>query len=321
MLEKYYLSAAFRTFEAFPPRFSRAGVTPKTVRMKKLLLAFCVYLTPVLFSYDSSADTPVESPSSTAASSSKEEYIKAIYESFDFAKAGNLKYEVFEKAMTGYLNLRAAGKLNNKRPILTIVDFTKSSSQYRMWILDLEKKKVLINHYVAHGQGTGDEFARAFSNQNESHQSSLGFYVTGDTYVGQHGNSLRLHGMDAGFNNAAYDRAIVVHGAAYVCKEFVQSQGRIGRSWGCPAVSNQLAPQIIDAIRGGTAMFLYYPQKQYLASSVWLNKKVEKLPNELLNNAKLQRPMLAVATPAAQKDTVVVNLPYGTVSAAVPATL
>jgi len=276
--------------------------------MKKWLLCLCVYLVPVLSYKPLSAETPTESP--IASATPVQEYIRSVYNSFDFSKAGNLKFEVFEKAMTGYLNLRAAGKLNARRPILTVCDFTRSSADYRMWVLDLQSKKILFHHYVAHGQGTGDEFARAFSNINESHQSSLGFYVTGDTYQGEHGVSLRLNGMDAGWNSAAYQRAIVVHGAAYVCSDFVKAQGRIGRSWGCPAVSSQLAPQIISAIRGGTALYIYYPNKQYLKSSPWLTRTVTNLPAELLGGAA-SRPMIASALPPMPRrnDTVIVRMP------------
>ncbi len=286
------------------------GTSLNKVRvMKKWLLCLCVYLIPVLSSKNISADTPTEPP--TATNGPVDEYIRAVYNSFDFARNGNLTYEVFEKAMTGYLNLRAAGKLNTRRSILTVCDFTRSSSQYRMWVLDLEKKKIIIHHYVAHGQGTGDEFAKAFSNVNESHQSSLGFFVTGDTYQGQHGTSLRLHGMDAGWNNAAYDRAIVIHGADYVCRESVQAQGRIGRSWGCPAVNEKLAPEIINAIRGGTALYIYYPNKQYMKTAYWLNKKVEKMPTDFLGTS--EKTMLASALPPVKKkaDTVIIRIPVG----------
>lgn len=276
--------------------------------MNKWLLYLCVYLIPVLSSKSVTADSPTETPAATSGTP-LDEYIRAVYNGFDFAKNGDLKYEVFEKAMTGYLNLRAAGKLNTRRPVLTVCDFTRSSSQYRMWVLDLEKKKVIIHHYVAHGQGTGDEFAKAFSNVNESHQSSMGFYVTGDTYQGEHGTSLRLHGMDAGWNSAAYDRGIVIHGADYVCRESVQAQGRIGRSWGCPAVNNRLAPEIINAIRGGTALYIFYPNKQYMKTAYWLNKKVEKMPTDFLSTS--ERPMLASTLPPIKKkaDTVIIRVP------------
>ncbi len=139
-----------------------------------------------------------------------------------------------------------------------------------MWIIDLDSRKVLLNTHVAHGQGTGEEYAKNFSNNEGSHQSSMGFYVTGDTYVGKHGNSLHLHGMDEGYNSAAYERAIVVHGAGYVSSDFIAGTGRLGRSWGCPAVSNELADEVIETIKDGTCMFIYYPEQRYIQSSKWL---------------------------------------------------
>ncbi len=209
-------------------------------------------------------------------------YISGIYKQIDFPGKDKLSFDAFSAAYRGYLNLKEAGKLNNNKQILTVADFTQSSTKHRLWIIDLAKKAVLLNDYVAHGQGSGDEFATNFSNNNNSHQSSIGFYVTGDTYVGGHGNSLRLYGMDNGFNSAAYDRAIVVHGAAYVNDAFVAGQKRLGRSWGCPAVSNEIIGKVINYIGGGTCMFIYYPQKNYMASSTWLNKKIDRLPEDFM---------------------------------------
>lgn len=235
-------------------------------------------------------------------------YISGVYDGIDFGKDGDkLNPEVFKLAMKGYLNLKDAGKLGGDKQILTVVDFTRSSNQNRMWIIDLKANKVLMHTYVAHGQGSGDEFATAFSNLENSHQSSLGFYVTGDTYIGEHGTSLRLNGMDNGYNNAAFDRGIVVHGADYVCKDFIAGNQRLGRSWGCPAVNSKLAPGIINTIKGGTCLFLYYPQKTYLKTAYWVNKKVENVP------ASRNIAMLPAAAPvklatAIKRDTVTVYM-------------
>ncbi|RYD54788.1 MAG: murein L,D-transpeptidase catalytic domain family protein [Sphingobacteriales bacterium] len=207
-----------------------------------------------------------------------DQHIKDVYSQIDFSKSKKLDFDVFQKAYHGYINLRNSGKLSSDKDILTVCDFSKSSTAYRLWVIDLREKKVLINDYVAHGQGSGDEFATMFSNTNSSHQSSLGFYVTGDTYVGKHGTSLRLHGMDKGFNNAAYERAVVIHGAAYVCDQFVAGQKRLGRSWGCPAVSDKIAGKMINTIKEGTCVFVYAPQKNYLQSSVWLNSEIVSIP-------------------------------------------
>ncbi len=153
---------------------------------------------------------------------------------------------------------------------LTICDFSKSSNTKRLWVIDTDKKEILFNSLVAHGMGTGEEFAEKFSNTDSSHQSSLGFYVTETTYNGNNGYSLRLLGMDKGFNDAALSRAIVMHGADYVSENFAKQHKRIGRSWGCPAVPRDLAEPIINTIKAQNVLFIYYPDEQYLASSEWL---------------------------------------------------
>ena len=272
--------------------------------VKKSVLCASVYLfSSLLTSRPAIATEPVciESPMS---SSSFDDYAKNIYSRIDFGKGEKLSEGLFKKALQGYLNLRNAGKLNTDKQVLTIADFTKSSTADRLWVIDLKGAKVMFHTMVAHGSGSGEDFATQFSNNNESHQSSLGFYVTADCYNGEHGNSLRLNGMDNGFNSAALNRGIVVHAAEYVSKDFAQSQQRIGRSWGCPAINPKLAQPIINVIKGGTCLFVYYPQRQYLASSYWLNKKVENVPY----SAPMYRPVdtkLAEATKPARRDTVV----------------
>lgn len=206
-------------------------------------------------------------------------HISDVYARMDFTGAACLPFDVFEKAYRGYLTLFNEGRLNEHKQILTICDFSASSVEKRMWIIDLEHKKVLLNTLVAHGQGSGKEYATSFSNKNNTHKTSLGFYVTGDTYEGEHGTSLHLYGMDKGYNDAAYDRGIVVHGANYVCKKFIDNNDNcLGRSWGCPAVPSQLSDKVINTIKDGTCLFIYYPEKKYLANSVWLNKPVKQLP-------------------------------------------
>ena len=235
--------------------------------MRKVILCVCVIL--------STAFKPVSAGESGTANSEArlENYISSVYNQIDFSKCGRLSFEAFDKAYHGYLNLLDAGKLNAAKEIISICDFSLSSAENRLWIIDLAAKKVLFNTYVAHGQGSGDEFAVSFSNRNESHQSSLGFYVTGDTYDGEHGTSLRLAGMDQGFNDAAFDRGIVVHGADYVCDKYVCANQRLGRSWGCPAVPAKLSLPIINTIKDGTCLFIYYPDSRYTKSAYWMNKK------------------------------------------------
>ncbi|WP_370898716.1 murein L,D-transpeptidase catalytic domain family protein [Chryseobacterium gossypii] len=210
------------------------------------------------------ADTKSGKIANTAASSEE------LYNSIPFEADHKLNYDAFEKALTGYENLKKAGLLNQDSHLLTICDFSMSSNAKRLWVIDLNDKKVLFNSLVAHGKNTGEEFAQSFSNTESSYQSSLGFYITDATYEGDNGYSLKLLGMDKGFNDAAYKRAIVVHGADYVSDEFAAMHKRIGRSWGCPALPKALATTIINTIKGRNCLFIYYPDPDYLSSSEWL---------------------------------------------------
>lgn len=205
-------------------------------------------------------------------------YASGIYSQIDFTGASRMDAEVFKKALTGYMNLKSGNKLGTSQNILTVCDFSLPSNEKRLWIIDMDQKKVLLNDLVAHGQGSGEVMATAFSNTNNSHQSSLGFYVTGETYTGQHGTSLRLHGQDKGFNDAALARGIVVHGANYVNKAYAAANKRIGRSWGCPAVDQAISQKVINFIKGGSCLFIFANHKQYLQAGYWVNKKVENMP-------------------------------------------
>lgn len=253
--------------------------------MKKLILCVSVAVTTALsYQYVTANENSSKDNVKTAIASSPDSaisidaYIGKVYDQIDFGNHAKLDSAIFQKAYYGYLNLRNDGKLSDDKDILTICDFSKSSTQHRLWVIDLRARKLLINDYVAHGQGSGDEFATQFSNTSNSHQSSLGFYVTDETYIGKHGLSLHLRGMDQGYNNLAYERSVVVHGADYVCDAFVAGQKRLGRSWGCPAVSNKIAGNFINTIKNGTVLFIYAPQQQYLQSSQWLTRKITQLP-------------------------------------------
>jgi hypothetical protein len=182
-------------------------------------------------------------------------YVDDIYSSAGLNQSG-LDSAVFEKAVTGYYNLKIANLLPSNSSILTIVDFNKPSTTKRMWIVDLQKHKLLLNTWVAHGQGSGADMAQAFSNNEESHQSSLGFYITDETYIGKHGRSLRLDGVDQGFNDKARERAIVLHGAEYVNKNTIDQLGRLGRSYGCPAVSTEIVDKVIDIVKNKNLLFI-----------------------------------------------------------------
>lgn len=195
-------------------------------------------------------------------------YILNIYQATHLDSAG-LNEEVFEKALTGFINMKYAGLLHHKS-ILTIADFDQESRKKRLYIIDLNQKKLLLNTWVAHGQNSGGDKPTNFSNRISSNQSSIGFYLTGEIYYGKHGRSLKLDGMDSGFNNNARERAIVVHGADYVCQETIDQLGRLGRSQGCPAVSSKVANQVINTIADRTVLFINNSESQY--SSSFLNE-------------------------------------------------
>jgi len=156
-------------------------------------------------------------------------------------------------------------------PTLTLIDYSRPSTQPRLWVFDLHTGGLLFHELVAHGKGTGENVAEHFSDNMNSHQSSLGLFVTKDTYVGRNGYSLRLDGLEPGFNSHAMERAVVMHGAPYVSGEFANRQGRLGRSWGCPALREAVAHQVIDTVRGGGVIFSYYPDQKWLQTSKFLN--------------------------------------------------
>jgi hypothetical protein len=153
---------------------------------------------------------------------------------------------------------------------LTIIDYSKPSIEPRMWVLDLDTRKMLYEELVAHGQGSGGNLATKFSNKPDSHQTSLGLFVTETTYVGRNGYSLRLTGLERGFNDRARERAIVMHGAPYVSQATSKQLGRLGRSHGCPAVREPIARELIDRVKGGSLVFAYYPDAEWLKSSQFL---------------------------------------------------
>lgn len=184
-----------------------------------------------------------------------------LYSYMDLRETG-LKFEVFDKALTGYYNMKRNQKVSDKS-IITIIDFTKSSNEKRLWVVDVEKKELLFNTYVSHGRNSGEEFAENFSNENESFMSSIGFYVTDETYIGKHGLSLKLEGLDEGFNTNAKDRCIVMHGAEYATEQFIQQAGRLGRSLGCPAVPMEQHDEIINAVKGKTALYAHAAHDAY----------------------------------------------------------
>lgn len=184
-------------------------------------------------------------------------------------QAPGLSPKVLSLALTALSNAESRG-LVRRDDRLTVIDYSLPSSQPRLFVFDLASKRLLFRELCAHGRNSGDNHTSFFSNDPGSLATSLGLFVTEDTYIGNNGYSLRLRGLEAGFNDMAWDRAIVMHGAAYVSRAAIKALGRLGRSWGCPAVPKEVAQKIIDTIRGGSAVFAYYPEKDWLDSSKFL---------------------------------------------------
>lgn len=188
---------------------------------------------------------------------------------FSAAEMGSIETDVLELALGAASCAVQSGAVERPRT-LTVIDYSKPSSQKRLWVYDLTTRELLYEELVAHGQGSGANLATQFSNTPDSHQTSLGLFVTDDTYVGRNGYSLRLDGLDKGLNDRARARAIVMHGAPYVSPAFVKANGRLGRSHGCPAVSDAVARELINRVKGGGLVFAYYPDAEFLKTSKYL---------------------------------------------------
>lgn len=183
------------------------------------------------------------------------QYVTDIYQSAQLQDYG-LGFSVFERAVTGFINLKLSNRISQHSNILTVIDMSKSSREKRMWIINLVSKQMLLNTWVAHGRSSGDDIPDYFSNENNSDASSLGFYLTGSVYQGKHGRSLKLDGLDEGFNSNARSRGVVIHAADYVCQNSIDKLGRLGHSEGCPAVSPKVIKKVINTLQGGTAIFI-----------------------------------------------------------------
>jgi hypothetical protein len=229
--------------------------------MKKLILlsALATVLTTSTYSVKATAETDESATMTTAAS-----HIAA--------QTKNLNPSVLKLAMTAFYNAYHKG-IHPVKQILTVIDYSLPSTQKRLWVVDLAQEKVLFTSLCAHGKYSGDNYTTSFSNRPGSLQTSLGLFLTENTYFGHDGYSLKIKGLEQGFNNLAEPRTIVMHGAPYVSAQFASALGRIGRSWGCPAVEPQLAKPIIDTIKDGTLVFAYYPEHDYLQKSTFINYK------------------------------------------------
>jgi L,D-transpeptidase catalytic domain len=241
--------------------------------MKKVYILICTLVlsalhVPFSFANVLSIETPgvkTGTPNLNSGVTSWLSSAVSVYDSLDLGSLG-LTRQAFEYAYKGFNYLKDAGKIENT-DILSIVDFSKPSFEKRLFVIDLLTAKVLFNTYVAHGMNSGKAFAKRFSNSMNSLQSSLGFYETENTYNGKNGYSLHLMGLERGINNNAYRREIVMHGADYVNEDMIHAKGYIGRSWGCPAVPEELDAPIINQIKGGTCLFIFSPDKNYIKRS------------------------------------------------------
>lgn len=240
--------------------------------MKTILFTFSLFFVTIVAFASPVYRTPFPVNFSTEIKARlAEQRFQALYEAIDFGADARPAYQVFRKAYIGYLNLLRNNKLRNKE-ILTCIDFSLPSVQKRLWVIDLRNKKNLFYDLVAHGKNSGGNIPDKFSNIRHSNMSSLGFYVTAHTYYGKHGLSLRLAGQEAGFNDKAMERAVVMHGADYVNPEISKSLGRLGRSFGCPAVSKAIYKEVITTIAEGSCLFIYSPDEEYLNRSVLLQE-------------------------------------------------
>lgn len=194
-----------------------------------------------------------------------EDSVQHLYQAINLQEY-NLSYPVFRYAMIGYFTLEQEGRLNGKK-LISIIDFTKASTEKRFYTVDLENLQVKFHEYVAHGKNTGENSARSFSNLVHSNQSSMGFYITGETYVGSKGYSLKLDGQDKGYNDNMRARAVVMHEADYVSEAWIKKYGRLGRSQGCPALRKEISKKVIDTIKNQTLIFAYSDDTAYLSSS------------------------------------------------------
>lgn len=209
-----------------------------------------------------------------------EQTVLQFYNSIDFGTADKPDYATFRKAMIGFLNLQQQHSLNDSQ-VITIIDYSLPSTKERFWVIDLKAKKLLFHELVAHGRNSGNLYASSFSNELNSNSTSLGFYITGETYKGKFGRALRLDGQELGINNRARERGVVMHGADYVSKAIAEA-GRLGRSLGCPALAWDNKDKIIDAIMDNTVMFINGPDLEYNVKSLLLN--AEQAFEALANN-------------------------------------
>lgn len=240
--------------------------------MNRLIFKFSIILVFILF-FLFCGTFSGNTLQSNASESSKEigdtlpiSTTKKLYSELHLEK--EIPFKAFEQAYTGYQ------KIKTNKPILTLIDFSKPSTKERMYVLDLNQRKVLFKTHVAHGKNSGNNYTTSFSNKQGSNQSSLGFFLTEKTYQGRNGYSLVIAGLEKNINDKAKDRAVVIHGADYVSPNLIKSMGRLGRSFGCPALPRNINKPIIDAIKGGSVIYAFSEKfnEKYLQESTILSK-------------------------------------------------
>jgi hypothetical protein len=289
----YYSSAVIRKFVDHStitavPLYSERRAAPLYVRestpaapeIRKVVRAEVRKVAPLYVKKEIAVDmergdAPVEAEKKTFAGSKSAELRMVIneavmiYADMSLEKDG-LDEQAFEYAWRGYHNLLKRG-LIRKRSVLSICDFSQSSCSKRMYVIDVRHRKLLYRTYVAHGQNSGDEYATSFSNEPDSYKSSLGFYITKKTYIGHNGLSLRINGVDTGYNDKAVKRNIVLHGSSYATDKYMADYGTLGTSLGCPAIPSAVSHRIIRAVKNGSCLFIYHPTPAYLENSVVIN--------------------------------------------------
>lgn len=193
----------------------------------------------------------------------------------EFGLSDKVNYKAFKQAIAGYSRIEG-----RKKDILTLIDYSLPSTEKRLYVLDMKNKKVLFVSHVSHGRNSGGNYATHFSNQSGSYKSSLGFFLTDHTYQGKNGYSLILNGLEKDINDKARERAIVIHGAPYANPSVIPASGRLGRSLGCPALPEAVSKPIIDAIKGGSLLYIYANDANYLAQST-IQPKPEQTNNQI----------------------------------------
>ncbi|NQX98230.1 MAG: murein L,D-transpeptidase catalytic domain family protein [Flavobacteriales bacterium] len=232
--------------------------------MRKSVIILPIILLLLFASF--SVEDVVEETVAKEPTFSLNEYACQLYECVSDAE---INEEAFNLALKGYYTLISNNELENKK-YLTIVDMSLSSNTERFYVVDMETQQLIFKSLVAHGKNTGEELANSFSNKERSYQTSLGFYKTAETYDGKRGFSMKLDGLEYSNSNAR-DRGVVIHGAKYVSEEFIENNGRLGRSLGCPSLPMDSFKEIVEILKNGSCLFIYYPQEQYLAKSKLVN--------------------------------------------------